>query len=93
MAVKVMGVTCGRKNGNSEILLKEALLYCQEAGAEVTMINLRDYKILDCDGCTSCARGMAQGKIWDVFMMTKMIKENNGCPIESRWCHLFSTYI
>lgn len=62
MTVKVMGVTCGRKNGNSEILLKEALLYCQEAGAEVTMINLRDYKILDCDGCTSCARGMAQGK-------------------------------
>lgn len=62
MAYKVMGITAGRKNGNSEILLKEALLYCQEAGAEVTMINLRDYHILDCDGCTSCARGMAQGK-------------------------------
>lgn len=62
MTIKVMGITAGRKNGNSEILLKESLLYCQESGAEVTMINLRDYKILDCTGCTSCARGMAQGK-------------------------------
>lgn len=62
MAVKVMGITAGRKNGNSEILLKEALIACEEAGAEVTMINLKDYRILDCTGCTSCTRGMAQGK-------------------------------
>ena len=25
MSIKVMGITAGRKNGNSEILLKEAL--------------------------------------------------------------------
>ncbi|MGL5258792.1 MAG: flavodoxin family protein [Lachnospiraceae bacterium] len=62
MAKKVMGLTSGRKNGNSEILLKEALMYCEEAGAEVTMINLKDYKIEPCTGCTSCTRGMAQGK-------------------------------
>ena len=30
MAFQVMGVTAGRKNSNSEILLKEALLVCQE---------------------------------------------------------------
>lgn len=71
MAFKVMGVTSGRKDGNSEILLKEALLYCQEAGAEVTMINLRDYNILDCIGCTSCTRGMAQGK-------------NTGCVLDDK---------
>ena len=57
-----MGVTAGRKNSNSEILLKEALIACEEAGAEVTMINLRDYHILDCTGCTSCTIGMSQGK-------------------------------
>lgn len=33
MAFQVMGVTAGRKNSNSEILLKEALLVCQEMGA------------------------------------------------------------
>jgi len=62
MAFKVMGVTAGRKDSNSEILLKEALLYCEEAGAEVTMINLKDFNILDCTGCTSCTMGMSQGK-------------------------------
>ena len=45
MAAKVMGVTAGRKNSNSEILLKEALMRCEELGAEVTMINLKDYHI------------------------------------------------
>lgn len=33
MAVKVMGITAGRKDSNSEILLKEALMYCEEAAA------------------------------------------------------------
>ena len=37
MSYKVMGITAGRKNSNSEILLKEALLACQEAGADVTI--------------------------------------------------------
>lgn len=62
MSIKVMGVTSGRKESNSEILLKEALMACEKEGAEVTMINLRDYKILDCTGCTSCTIGMSQGK-------------------------------
>ncbi len=59
---KIMGIAAGRKNSNSEILLKEALMFCEEAGAEVTMINLNDYHILDCTGCTACTIGMSQGK-------------------------------
>lgn len=62
MAFKVMGITAGRKNGNSEILLKEALTACEAAGADVTMINLRDFHILDCTGCTACTKAMSQGK-------------------------------
>ncbi|WP_099467138.1 flavodoxin family protein [Konateibacter massiliensis] len=62
MAAKILGVSAGRKNSNSEILLKEALLYCQEAGGDVTMVNLRDYEVFDCTGCTSCTIGMSQGK-------------------------------
>lgn len=62
MSFKVMGITAGRKNSNSEILLKEALLVCQEQGAEVTMINLRDFNLIDCTGCTSCTMGMSLGK-------------------------------
>ncbi|WKY43332.1 flavodoxin family protein [Eubacteriaceae bacterium ES2] len=60
--MKVMGVTAGRKNSNSEILLKESLLSCQEAGADVTMINLKDYHIECCSGCTACTHAMSQGK-------------------------------
>lgn len=71
MAFKVMGVTAGRKNSNSEILLKEALMYCEEAGAEITMVNLKDYYFLDCIGCTSCTQGMAQGK-------------NTGCVLDEK---------
>ncbi|MDS0528560.1 flavodoxin family protein [Clostridium sp. SHJSY1] len=62
MNYKVLGITAGRKNSNSEILLKEALLACKEQGAEVKMINLRDYKILDCTGCTACTHAMTDGK-------------------------------
>ena len=62
MGFKVMGVTAGRKDSNSEILLKEALLACQELGAEVSMINLKDFDIIDCNGCTSCTIGMSMGK-------------------------------
>ncbi|SFD05043.1 flavodoxin family protein [Ruminococcus albus] len=62
MAFKVMGVTAGRKDSNCEILTKEALLVCQEQGAEVSMINLKDYDLLDCTGCTACTMGMSMGK-------------------------------
>lgn len=37
--MKVMAIVAGRHNGNSEILAKEALLACQEAGAECKLIN------------------------------------------------------
>lgn len=57
-----MGITAGRKDSNSEILLKEALLACEKQGAEVTMINLRDYEILDCTGCTACTHAMTEGR-------------------------------
>ena len=62
MAFKVMGIAAGRKNSNSEFLLKEALMACEAAGADVTMINLRDYNILDCTGCTACTKAMSEGK-------------------------------
>jgi len=29
---KIIGLSCGRKNGNSEILLKEALMGAEELG-------------------------------------------------------------
>jgi multimeric flavodoxin WrbA len=60
--MKVLGIVAGRHGGNSEILTKEALLACQKAGAECTLINLFDYTILPCTGCESCSMAMGQGK-------------------------------
>lgn len=62
MEFTVLGITAGRKDSNSEILLKEALLACRDQGAEVKMINLRDYNIIECTGCTACTHGMSSGK-------------------------------
>ncbi|MFV0466188.1 MAG: flavodoxin family protein [Lachnospiraceae bacterium] len=62
MPKKIMGITSGRKNSNSELLLKEALFACQQARAEVSFVNLKDYSILECTGCTVCTKGMSEGK-------------------------------
>lgn len=64
-----MGVHAGRKNGNSAVLLKESLISCQEMSAEITLINLHDYKINSCTGCVACTRNLISGKtprcVWD----------------------------
>ncbi|MBD7913189.1 MULTISPECIES: flavodoxin family protein [Clostridium] len=52
--MKVLGITCGRKMGNSEILVKEALMGAEEKGAEVELIRLNDLNIKNCTGCNAC---------------------------------------
>ena len=52
--MKIMGISCGRPGGNTEILLKEALMACEEQGAEVVWMNLHDAKINPCTGCEAC---------------------------------------
>jgi multimeric flavodoxin WrbA len=43
-----------RKYGNSEILLKQALMGAEAEGAEVEILNLTDYDIGPCRGCGLC---------------------------------------
>ena len=69
---RVIGLVAGRRNGNSEILVKEALMACEEAGMDCILINLFDYDIIPCSGCEGCTMQMgeiAQGKM----------KEYKGC--------------
>ena len=33
--MKVLGITCGRRMGNTEIMVKETLMGAEEAGAEL----------------------------------------------------------
>lgn len=59
--MKLFAITAGRKTGNTEILVKEALMAAQELGAEVQMINLHDFHIIPCSGCEVCTMKVTQG--------------------------------
>jgi len=53
--MKVLGIVGSpRKNGNTEILVKEALESARKLGAEIEMINITGLNITPCDGCESC---------------------------------------
>ena len=52
--MKLLGLSCGRKMGNCEILLKEALMGAEEVGAEVEIIRMRDLDIKPCLWCQPC---------------------------------------
>ena len=52
--MKILGLSCGRKKGNSEVLLREALLEAENHGAEVEIIRLHDLNIKPCTGCENC---------------------------------------
>lgn len=52
--MRVLGLTCGRKLSNTEILVKEALMGAEEMGAEVEIVRLLDLDIKPCTGCNAC---------------------------------------
>jgi multimeric flavodoxin WrbA len=59
--MKLLGLTCGRKDHTSEILLKESLMAAKETGVEVSMIRLLDLDLKPCTGCNACGFGMMNG--------------------------------
>jgi multimeric flavodoxin WrbA len=59
--MKVLGISCGRRMGNSEILLKEALMAMEAEGAEIEMIRLHDLYIKPCVGCNGCIMSCING--------------------------------
>ncbi len=54
MGKKLVGVSFGKTMGNTEILLREALMGAEAAGAEVALVRAYDYDIKPCNGCNSC---------------------------------------
>ncbi len=75
--MKILGVVAScRKLGNTEILVKEALMAAQKQGAEVDIIRWNDYKILPCEGDAQCLFGTKVCKNKDKddfdFLLNKM---------------------
>lgn len=58
---KVLGISFGRKMGNTDVMVKEALLACEAAGCEIQFIRPDDMNIHICTGCISCVVGMIMG--------------------------------
>jgi len=55
LKLKIMGIVCSpRKEGNTEILINEALKEAQKNGANTELIRIADMTISPCDGCESC---------------------------------------
>ena len=52
--MKVLGLSCGRKMGNCEIILKEALMAVEELGAQVEIVRMLDLNIKPCKFCQPC---------------------------------------
>jgi multimeric flavodoxin WrbA len=55
--MKVLGIVCSpRKDGNTEILVKEALASAHEAGAQTDIVSVIGKNITPCDACGSCGK-------------------------------------
>jgi multimeric flavodoxin WrbA len=55
MALKVIGISASpRLNGNSDLLLRQALAGAESAGAQTEYLRLSDFKIAPCIECNSC---------------------------------------
>ena len=53
--LKILGILCSpRKEGNTEILLQEALTGAKESGPETELLRISKMKINPCDGCMTC---------------------------------------
>ena len=69
--MKILGLVGSyRKIGNTEILVKEALMEVQRLGAKVDIIRLTDLKIEPCKGCMACAFKQEECHIpdgWNTF--------------------------
>lgn len=67
---KVLGISFGRKMSNTDVMIKHALLQCEEAGCEIKFIRADQLNIHICTGCISCVVGMITGR------------GKGGCPIK-----------
>ncbi|MBN1359937.1 MAG: flavodoxin family protein [Sedimentisphaerales bacterium] len=57
MTLTALGISASpRANGNSDLLVREALRGCEEAGAQTEFLRLGDYRIGACTECNTCQK-------------------------------------
>ena len=60
--MKILGLSCGTKNGNNDTMCRVALEAARDLGAEIEFIHVFDWDIKYCTGCVACSRGLVMGK-------------------------------
>jgi multimeric flavodoxin WrbA len=93
--MKILGLNGSeRRLGNTEILVKEALMGAEEEGARVEMLRLTDYKIFPCDGLAPCVFGNTRCNLKDDFnFIVDKIFESDGVILGTPCYILESTAI
>jgi len=85
--LKILGLVGSyRKYGNTEVLVREALMSASEMGAEVELLRLTDLTIKPCKGCMACVFKNAECRIEDDanFFFSKLFEADGiilGSPI------------
>ena len=62
MAKKILGISFGRKMSNCDIMVKHALMACEQAGCETAFLRADDLNITNCNGCIACTIGLMTGR-------------------------------
>jgi multimeric flavodoxin WrbA len=85
---KIIGLSCGRKNGNSETLLKAAAMGAAELGVETEIIRAMSLKVLPCMGCWKCATGKCFLKDDVDWILEKTCMEDCGLIVSVPCYHI-----
>jgi multimeric flavodoxin WrbA len=93
---KIIGLSCGRVSGNSEILLKEAVMGAEEIGVQSEIIRAMELRVKHCTGCEAGSMAMARGKesrcaIKDddvEWILEKVLVEDCGLVVSTPVYHL-----
>jgi len=72
--MKILGISFGRKNANTDIMVKEALFGAKEGApdAEVKFINTNKLTIDRCTGCGACSKNLEKGNDNDCIVKDDM---------------------
>jgi multimeric flavodoxin WrbA len=82
--MKVVGVVCSpRTGGNTEILVKEALVGAEDMGSEVELVTLAGKAIAPCNACRTCVKTGECHVKDDMQEIYKKFQEADGIILES----------
>jgi multimeric flavodoxin WrbA len=92
MVKKIIGLSCGIKNGNCEILLKEAAMGAEEFGIKTEIIRAITLKVEPCRACWGCQKtGKCVLKDDSEWIMEKTFLEDNALILSVPVYHLRAT--